>query len=64
MRGGTLQAKGTAITGNGEFEETPNENGTTTYGVGVAIVQHVTRHDMKITLEDLSLIHILKNTDI
>ncbi len=55
VRGGMLWAKGVTVTGNGTFREVPNDNGTTTEGVGVAIVQHTTRHDMEITLEDCTV---------
>ncbi len=42
IRSGTLNISGGTIIGNGEYNQVPNTNGTTTSGAAIAIAQHTT----------------------
>ena len=50
IRAGKLNVSGATITGNGDFGCTPNDNGSTTNGVGVAIAQHTTKLPIDVTI--------------
>ncbi len=51
IRSGSLTVNGGTITGNGELLVTPNGNGTTTQGVGIAIAQHTTKKDISVQIK-------------
>ena len=50
IRAGKLNVNNTTVTGNGDFSCTPNDNGSTTNGVGVAIAQHTTKLPTEVTI--------------
>lgn len=51
VRSGTLSVSGGTITGTGShYSYTPNTNGTTTLGAGIAIAQHTTKNAISVTL--------------
>ena len=51
MRAGSLTVTGGEITGNGNPEVTnPNDSGTTTDGVGIAVVQHTTQKKIDVAI--------------
>mgnify|MGYP003375885198 FL=1 len=52
VRAGRVTVTDTQISGNGSFSEAPNDNGATTWGVGVAVVQHTTKHPIQVTLKN------------
>lgn len=52
MRAGTLTMTGGEVTGNGEFSSVANSSGSTTSGVGIAVVQHTTTYDIAVTVKD------------
>lgn len=50
IRAGKLNVSGATIIGNGDFSCTPNGNGSTTNGVGIAIAQHTTKLPTEVTI--------------
>ena len=50
IRAGSLTVNGATITATGEFNATPNGNGTTTSGAAIAISQHTTNLPIDVTL--------------
>ncbi len=53
IRAGKLIVNGAAITGNGvPTSVTPNGNGTTAVGAGIAVAQHTTRLPIDVTIAD------------
>lgn len=51
MRSGSLTVNGGVIVGTGDpFTVSPNGNGGTTVGVGIAIAQHTTKLDINVTI--------------
>ena len=50
IRAGKLDVSGATITGNGDFSCTPDGNGSTTNGVGIAIAQHTTKLPIDVTI--------------
>lgn len=50
IRAGKLNVSGATIIGNGDFSCTPNDNGSTTNGVGIAIAQHTTKLPTEVTI--------------
>ena len=50
LRSGTLNMSGGTITGGDTFQYTDNENGGTTEGAGIAVVQHVTKNPINVTI--------------
>ena len=52
MRAGTLIMTGGEVTGNGKFESVANSSGSTTSGVGIAVVQHTTTYDIGVTVKE------------
>lgn len=50
VRSGTLNVTGGTIKGNGTYSFTPNGSGTTSTGVGVAVAQHTTQNNIKVTI--------------
>lgn len=55
IRGGTLDVDGAVISGTGSFWEAANGGGTTTGGVGLAVVQHTTKHPIDVTLSNCTI---------
>lgn len=51
MRSGSLTMTGGEVKGTGAFAESANDGGPTTTGVGIAVVQHVTLHDLSVSIE-------------
>lgn len=50
LRSGTLNMSGGTITGGDTFQYMDNENGGTTEGAGIAVVQHVTKNPINVTI--------------
>ncbi|MCC8066082.1 MAG: hypothetical protein LIO94_03120 [Clostridiales bacterium] len=58
IRAGSLTVNGGTITStaeSGTFEESGNDNGTTTVGAAIAVVQHTTKQAVTVTITDGSL---------
>ena len=55
LRAGELNITGSKISGTGTFSEAPNSSGGTTEGVGIAVVQHVTKHPVNVILTDCDI---------
>lgn len=55
IRGGTLVMDNVTVSGNGSFSEQANNNGTTTSGVGLAVVQHTTKHPIEVVISGCSI---------
>ncbi len=51
MRSGSLTMTGGEVKGTGAFAESANDGGRMTTGVGIAVVQHVTLHDLSVSIE-------------
>ena len=53
IRAGILNVNGGTIVGTGkELVSKPNSNGTTTQGAGIAVVQHVSKNTLKVTVKN------------
>lgn len=53
IRAGKLAVNGVTVTGNGTpTTVTPNGNGSTTNGVGIAVMQHTTKLPINVTISD------------
>lgn len=50
IRSGTLNITGGSVAATGAFSEQKNENGATTSGAGVAVVQHTTQHAIQVNI--------------
>lgn len=51
MRSGTLNMSGGTVSGMmDKLESEPNGNGSTTYGAGIAVIQHTTKQDIQINI--------------
>lgn len=51
MRAGTLEVNGGTIEATGEFSAVASSDGTTVYGAGIAVSQHVTNNPIDVTIK-------------